>query len=493
MPELVMPEPEPEPEPQPGSPRTPGELESPFSHYSRTQKNFDSLVQASDRLVTEISGGSKRPSEHASSRAQKGGKTAMQHLVGDSSIVGELGTLLEHGGIYCEATVTIDEDGNALPCASPHPRPCLPRVSDASVRGPQGRRHAPGVLHHPLRHHRHSAVLRGKEAGGGDVQGAVSGLPHQLGRPAAVLRSALSGFSDGEGLFALGNRGQGGAHAAATDSCVCSYHPITSRLITAVQVEVDMSRALRAPGRAAATTADASSRRETAARRNSVETVPPTRYSPEELERQEGWREQMRRRRELEKRKAAKNSPRHRASSSFQSLEESVRQTVVVALLAQEGDPRTKIGHWRVKDVGGVRQACFKNQKATELCYNIALGVHYLLQKDPPNHEPDPFSYSIFIPSLGDKDSGIAETNVPDFSFKIYKPNLFREVRAKLGIKEADFRNSLEATQQIGAYLSEPQCRRAVSLRSSLREQVTPAQAVLCCSRLPTSCTSSKH
>ena len=142
MPELVMPEPEPEPEPQPGSPRTPGELESPFSHYSRTQKNFDSLVQASDRLVTEISGGSKRPSEHASSRAQKGGKTAMQHLVGDSSIVGELGTLLEHGGIYCEATVTIDEDGNALPCA---PRPTRGRASRVSLTPPFGGRRDGGT------------------------------------------------------------------------------------------------------------------------------------------------------------------------------------------------------------------------------------------------------------------------------------------------------------------------------------------------------------
>ena len=60
-------------------------------------------------------------------------------------------------------------------------------------------------------------------------------------------------------------------------------------------------------------------------------------------------------------------------------------------------------------------------------------------------------AYAIDVPSLGDKDSGIVPTHVPDFSFKIYKPNIFRRLRAQFGISEADFRNSLEATQQIGS------------------------------------------
>ena len=174
-------------------------------------------------------------------------------------------------------------------------------------------------------------------------------------------------------------------------------------------------------------------------------------YDDAEKKRQRTWRAHMRRRHAFEERRCERESDERAtaSSSSFQSLAESVRQTVVVALLAQEGDPRTKIGHWRVKDVGGVKQACFKNQIASELCYNIALGVHYLLQKDPPEHEPDPFSYAIHVPALGDKDSGIQPTHVPDFSFKIYKPHVFRRLRAQFGISETDFRNSLEATQQV--------------------------------------------
>ena len=136
------------------------------------------------------------------------------------------------------------------------------------------------------------------------------------------------------------------------------------------------------------------------------EALPTPTYDGDEQKRQALWRAQMKRRRESESRKAKRGAANgagagggrgaggddeRASSSSFQTLEESVRQTVVVALLAQEGDPRTKIGHWRVKDVGGVKQACFKNQIASELCYNIALGVHYLLQKAPPDHEPDPF------------------------------------------------------------------------------------------------------
>lgn len=131
------------------------------------------------------------------------------------------------------------------------------------------------------------------------------------------------------------------------------------------------------------------------------EDLPTPAYDDDEQKRQATWRAHMKWRQEFEGRKADRgaakdggggdNAGDRSSSSSFQTLEESVRQTVVVALLAQEGDPRTKIGHWRVKDVGGVKQACFKNQVASELCYNIALGVHYLLQKDPPEHEPDPF------------------------------------------------------------------------------------------------------
>ena len=179
---------------------------------------------------------------------------------------------------------------------------------------------------------------------------------------------------------------------------------------------------------------------------------PELSFDGTEQKRQQTWRAHMRRRHNFEARRRDNQQSAEGAaasSSSFQSLAESVRQTAVVALLTQRGDPRTKIGHWRVKDVGGVKQACFKNQVASELCYNVALGVHYLLQKDPPEHEPDPFSYAIDVPSLGDKDSGIQPTHVPDFSFKIYKPQVFRKLRAQFGISEADFRNSLEATQQV--------------------------------------------
>ena len=93
-----------------------GDLPSPFSENSRARSNFDGFVEASSKLTKSFSGGgTKRVVEHATSRGQKGGRTAMQHLVGDSSIVGELGTLLEHGGIYCEAMVTVDEAGDTIP------------------------------------------------------------------------------------------------------------------------------------------------------------------------------------------------------------------------------------------------------------------------------------------------------------------------------------------------------------------------------------------
>ena len=117
----MVPEPEPEPEPelQPEriapAPVTPSELPSPFSHLPRARTNFDGFVEASETLTQQMSGSTKRTVEHATSRGQKGGRTAMQHLVGDSSIVGELGTLLEHGGIYCEAIVTLDESGDTIP------------------------------------------------------------------------------------------------------------------------------------------------------------------------------------------------------------------------------------------------------------------------------------------------------------------------------------------------------------------------------------------
>lgn len=186
------------------------------------------------------------------------------------------------------------------------------------------------------------------------------------------------------------------------------------------------------------------------------ETPPDLCYDEAEQKRQQTWRAQMRRRREFQERRTQHESDNAAtaSSSSVQSLAESVRQTVVVALLAQEGDPRTKIGHWQVKDVGGVKQACYKHQVTEELCYNIALGVHYLLQKDPPEYEPDPFSYAIHIPSLGDKDNGIEPTHVPDFSFKVYKPHVFRRLRAQFGISETDFRNSLEATEPVRLRLS---------------------------------------
>ena len=124
--EMGEPEPEPEVEPEPQSqrttssarmmPTTPSDLPSPFSQNSRVRSNFEGLAEASKTLSKQISG-VERAVEHATSRGQKGGRTAMQHLVGDSSIVGELGTLLEHGGIYCEAMVTVDEHGNTIPCA----------------------------------------------------------------------------------------------------------------------------------------------------------------------------------------------------------------------------------------------------------------------------------------------------------------------------------------------------------------------------------------
>ena len=117
-------EPEPEPESVPegmrgsGSsenpPTMPGDLPSPFSQNSRVRTNFEGLVGASETLSKQLVG-TPRVVEHATSRGQKGGRTAMQHLVGDSSIIGELGTLLEHGGIYCEAMVTVDEHGDPIP------------------------------------------------------------------------------------------------------------------------------------------------------------------------------------------------------------------------------------------------------------------------------------------------------------------------------------------------------------------------------------------
>lgn len=50
--------------------------------------------------------------------------------------------------------------------------------------------------------------------------------------------------------------------------------------------------------------------------------------------------------------------------------------------------------------MNGIRQPCFKNQICSELTFNLALGVHYLLMKSPPQHEPDPFSFALDIPSL---------------------------------------------------------------------------------------------
>ena len=116
------PEPEPEPEPVPdgmrssgsAAPTMPGDLPSPFSQNSRVRTNFEGLVGASETLSKQLVG-TPRVVEHATSRGQKGGRTAMQHLVGDSSVIGELGTLLEHGGIYCEAMVTVDENGDSIP------------------------------------------------------------------------------------------------------------------------------------------------------------------------------------------------------------------------------------------------------------------------------------------------------------------------------------------------------------------------------------------
>ena len=233
------------------------------------------------------------------------------------------------------------------------------------------------------------------------------------------------------------------------------------------------------------------------------ETPPDLCYDEVEQKRQQTWRAHVRRRRDFQRRRALHKSDNAAAtsSSSVQTLAESMRQTVVVALLAHEGDPRTKIGHWRVKDVGGVKQACFKHQVASELCYNIALGVHYLLQKDPPEHEPDPFSYAIDIPSLGDKDSGIQPTHVPDFSFKIYKPQVFRRLRAQFGISETDFRNSLEATEQVQMSCVVGTCSVVLAWLAHVRPRAfaaalcrlgTRVPAARCCSKLQMTCTSSR-
>ena len=114
------PEPEPQPEPQPQQrrappPTTPSDLPSPFSQSSRARSNWpEGLAEGSATLGKHMAGRA-RVVEHATSRGQSGGRTAMQHLVGDSSIVGELGTLLEHGGIYCEAWVRVDEHGDLIP------------------------------------------------------------------------------------------------------------------------------------------------------------------------------------------------------------------------------------------------------------------------------------------------------------------------------------------------------------------------------------------
>lgn len=109
---------EPAPRRSPSPPRTPSELPSPFSSAHRARSNFDENVEAGRKLTQQLSNsnGGKRVVEHATSRGQKGGRTAMQHLVGDSSIVdSSIGTLLQHGGIYAEATVTIDEAGDTIP------------------------------------------------------------------------------------------------------------------------------------------------------------------------------------------------------------------------------------------------------------------------------------------------------------------------------------------------------------------------------------------
>ena len=259
------------------------------------------------------------------------------------------------------------------------------------------------------------------------------------------------------------------------------------------QVEVDMSQALKSQNGTSAIDSAAAELSNAVRQADISESImvedqdqgqlPDLSYDEAEKKRQRTWRAHMRRRREFEARKidrASEEGQTAAASSSFQSLAESVRQTVVVALLAQEGDPRTKIGHWRVKDVGGVKQACFKNQIASELCYNIALGVHYLLQKDPPAHEPDPFSYAIDVPSLGDKDSGILPTYVPDFSFKVYKPNVFRRLRGQFGISETDFRNSLEATQQVPRALPEPHRYYILSLAAGAACRPTCVRCISC-------------
>ena len=157
---------------------------------------------------------------------------------------------------------------------------------------------------------------------------------------------------------------------------------------------------------------------------------------------------------ESESKRSANGQVQHssdtRVPFGSQTIESAVRQSVAVTLLAQGESGRTKIGHWRVKEVNGVRQPCFKNQLASEVCFNIALGVHYLLLKSPPQHEPDPFSFALDIPSLGDKESGITPTHVPDFTFKIYKPTTFRNLRKQFQISESDFRHSLEGAEAIG-------------------------------------------
>ena len=476
-------------------PSSVAELMSPFSHDSRARANFDSMNSTAQLVRQASRQGVNAPACGGNSKIV-GSRTPLQSLIGGSSIRHALGGRLEHGGIYCEADITLNEHGKQLPPGQTRKAFYVAHCGVIDILQSYG-------------------LLKQLEALGKSLawdQSTVSVSPPpfyerrfrvyltervfqpstEVGKEVQVDMAKVSGvpdlemFDDGHSPSSAGSTFD--QDEGAREGVGAGLTPALSPDSPATPTRGDSGGAAAA---APAGREGTGVGRSLSGDRNDTqvwESLPvlPV-FSPEELARQAQWRGVQRMQREHGARYAggqayklqryfapvdggsapavlpqgssmdavaAASSSQRSIEDGSASIEAAVRQSVAVALLTQGagGDTagKTKIGHWRVKEVGGVRQACYKNQLASEVCFNIALGVHYLLMKSPPQHEPDPFSFSLDIPSLGDEDSGIAATHVPDFTFKIYKPATFRRLRRQFGIDESAFRNSLEGSEAIG-------------------------------------------
>jgi hypothetical protein len=116
-----------------------------------------------------------------------------------------------------------------------------------------------------------------------------------------------------------------------------------------------------------------------------AEPKPKLEYDPPELARQRAWKRVM---------GLMQDGPKMQEGSRMQ-LESQRYQAGT--LLHTFAEPRTKLKNWRMKEnADGVSTPYYTNVSSEDLCYNIALGVHYLLEVRGARSAPRPPCARIF-------------------------------------------------------------------------------------------------